>query len=79
LLQWAIWWASIMKRWSQVLENIECPRSKRPCTIPAASLAPHRATCFRMELMITAGYRLVTPPPTAESGGEQSYCRDFCA
>src|SRR6476646_7315211 len=32
LLQWAIWWASIMKRWSQVLENIECPRSKRSCT-----------------------------------------------
>ena len=22
LLQWAIWWASNMKRWSQLLENI---------------------------------------------------------
>src|SRR5258708_6335192 len=29
LLQWAIWWASIMKRWSQVLENIRYPRSQR--------------------------------------------------
>src|SRR5271170_2803096 len=36
LLQWAIWWASIMKRWSQVLENIECPRSKRSCSIPGS-------------------------------------------
>jgi hypothetical protein len=28
-------------------------------------------------LTITAGYRLVTPPPTAESGGEGAPCRNF--
>jgi hypothetical protein len=30
-----------------------------------------------MGLTITAGYRLVTPPPTAESGGEGAHCRNF--
>jgi hypothetical protein len=42
-----------------------------PC--PAA----RRATDFRIGLTITAGYRLVTPPPTAESGGEGARCRNF--
>jgi hypothetical protein len=42
-----------------------------PC--PAA----RRATDFRIGLTITAGYRLVTPPPTAESGGEGAHCRNF--
>src|SRR5262249_22969067 len=30
-----------------------------------------------MSLTITAGYRLVTLPPTAESCGEESHCRNL--
>jgi hypothetical protein len=85
LLQWAIWWASIIKRWSQVLENIECPRSNTAC----AGGAPgnRRSSAFLGRAMaagrapggltITAGYRLVTPGPTAEWQRERAHCRNF--
>src|SRR6516165_4149736 len=84
LLQWAIWWASIMKRWSQVLENIECPRSKRPCTptFPSVGHAPcrHRvgrptSLRSRRSRQVTDWSRLYQPPNRAE---EKRGCRRGC-